>query len=115
MKDTYQEKEQILKKVGKLYCQGMLVNKLLLQGFDTMSKYFAILEKTAKIREVLRQMDKDDALIIINNYIEPKDKEWWQRNYISRSMYYRHLRLAIDNFFQLAKEINFDLLLKGVI
>lgn len=115
MKDTYQEKEQILKKVGKLYCQGMKAYELSSQGFDTMNKYFVILEKTAKIRNVLRQMDKDDALIIINNYIEPKEKEWWQRNYISRSMYYRHLRLAIDNFFQLAEDINFDLLLKGVI
>lgn len=107
MFNTMQEKEEALIALGKFYRKGMIVEQSLSEIFG----YHNEMDEITKIREVLRKMDKEYAIIIINDFITPNDKEWWKNHYI-RSMYYRQQRLAINQFFDKAKDINLHEILK---
>lgn len=110
MFNTMQEKEQALIALGKFYRKGMIIEQSLSEIFG----YHNEMDEITKIREVLRKMDEEYAIIIINDFITPNDKNWWQHQYI-RSVYYRRQRLAIDQFFNKAKDINLHAILKGCV
>lgn len=95
---SFQEKEQLLYHIGKLYRKGMLQSALRFQGMvEDCDADECGMEFASRIRLVLRRMDREDALILINDFLEIKKKDWWKQEY-ARSTYYRRKRLAMDAF-----------------
>lgn len=95
---TFQEKEQLLYHIGKLYRKGMFQNALRFQGMvEDCDMQESGMEFASRIRLILRSMDREDALIVINDFLEIKKSDWWKPQY-ARSTYYRRKRLAMDAF-----------------
>lgn len=50
------------------------------------------------IEQIHQNVSKESAIILENEYLERKDKGWWQQ-YFSRATYYRFKHQAMDEFF----------------
>lgn len=95
---SYQEKEQLLYHIGKLYRKGMFQGKLRFQGMvEDCDAEESGVEFASRIRLILRRLDREEALILMNDFLEIKKNDWWKLQY-SRSTYYRRKRLAMDAF-----------------
>lgn len=95
---SFQEKEQLMYHIGKLYRKGMFQSALRFQGMvEDCDADESGVEFASRIRLILRRMDREDAFLLLNDFLEIKKNDWWKSQY-TRSTYYRRKRLAMDAF-----------------
>lgn len=90
-----QEKEQLIYYLGKVYRKGSLYEHgatCMVEDNDTMNDDMEI---SAFLRLLLSKMNRKYAIIIINDFFEIKERDWWHSMY-SRSSYYRCKKAAVD-------------------
>ena len=91
-----QEKEQLIHYLGKLYRKGSVHEAFMNQGMvEDHPVQENDMEITALLRLILRQMNREYAMIILNDFFEVKERGWWHSIY-SRSSYNRCKKEAVD-------------------
>lgn len=93
---TGKEKEQLLRCLGSMYRKGSFHENEMLQGMveDSQTKNNEM-EVTAFLQFILGKMNRKYAMIILNDFFEVKDRNWWHSMY-SPSTYYRCKKAAVD-------------------
>lgn len=95
---TLQEKEQLMMHLGKLYRKGMLQVNLSFQGMvEDRNGDASDIEIASRIQLIMRQMIREQALLLLNDYFEIKKSDWWKKQY-TQSMYMCTKSLAMDEF-----------------
>lgn len=93
---SYQEKEQLLHHLGRIYRKGRFQAAIACSGMvEDQEGDDQDMELTARIRLLLQQMDRRFALILLNDFFELKQGDWWKPHF-SKSSYYRYKKAAVD-------------------
>lgn len=93
---TFEEKEQLVLHLGRVYRKGRFQAALSFAGMvEDSAADDEDMEVASKIRMILRRMDRKLALILLNDYFEIKEGDWWKGQF-SRSTYYRYKCAAMD-------------------
>lgn len=97
---SYKEKEQLLMHLGRIYRKGRFQAAMAFSGIvEDQAANDEDMEMTAKIRLILQRMDRRFALILLNDFFEIKQGNWW-KDHFSRSTYYRYKKNAVDLMLQ---------------
>ena len=90
-----QEKEQLLRYLGKIYRRGIRYVKTGSRNVTDPHDEGADMEVAAKIRLILRTMDHDEALILYHDFFEIQARDWWRKEYSVR-MYKKCKQAAMN-------------------
>lgn len=90
------EKEQLIRYLGSLYYQGVHSNREMSHAAKESE-----IELIEQLRTLLKGMNRKYAMIILNDFFEIKERNWWHSMY-SPSTYYRNKRAAVT---QLLKQL----------
>lgn len=95
---TFKDKEALLMRVGRMYRNSVLKNKLHAEFIvqEAESAYIN-LEVAGEINLILDHMPLDYARIIRQDFLEYRQRGWWKEYYTS-STYYRYKCKAMDTF-----------------
>lgn len=92
------EKDQLMVHLGRIYRKGALQLQLGLHGMvEDCEADRSDLEIASRIRLILRGMEKQEALILIQDYFEIRKSDWWKELY-SQETYLMKKRCATDAF-----------------
>lgn len=83
------EKEQLMRYLGYVYRKGMIQNRAM-----THVEQESEAELIELLRALLKQMKRNYAIIILNDFFEIKERGWWHSMY-SPSTYYRSKKAAV--------------------
>lgn len=104
---SYQDKEQLLMHLGRVYRKGRFQAEIAMKGIvEDCSANDQDMELAAKIRLLLQQMDRRLALILLNDFFELKQGDWWKQHF-AKTTYYRYKKVAIDHILQEIYEDSF--------
>ena len=95
-----QEKEQLLRYLGKIYRRGTQNVRTGWHFGDLAQDKDADMEVAAKIRMILRSMDHDGALILYHDFFEIRAADWWNRKY-SACAYAKYRKSAMNQLLSL--------------
>lgn len=91
--------DDLMLKLGKIYRKGRFYTFMSFQGID-YERENDVVNIASEIRLALRKIPKDYAMILVNDYFDIKDQNWWCNQY-SEQVYYRMKNQAISLLFDL--------------
>lgn len=95
---TYEEKEQLIMHLGRIYRKGMFQRAISMQGIVEDKEGSATdIELAGYIRVVLQKLAPQEALLLLNDFFEIKKSDWWKDKYRDED-YVRMKRYAMDEF-----------------
>lgn len=118
---TLKEKEQLLRGIIREYQKALLQLKVIHEKEFYPQTQFNIIREEATsynhlemniinyiekkdnletlvsfVETVFHSLSKDQYTLLVNDYLEPKERDWWM-SYYSRSTYYRIRRKLVDD------------------